>query len=97
MPPPKALQGEDAQTPGTDGGDGQPGVEGSNLFIHANNLMKGSKKSFVFTSRGGDGGDGGMGATGSHGQDGTDGAKGTDGEQGATGARQSCHDYTQIY
>jgi len=85
MPPPKALHGEDAQTPGSDGGDGEDGTEGSNLFIHANKLMKGSRTSFIFTSRGGDGGDGGKGAVGMAGQDGANGAPGINGTKGSTG------------
>ena len=87
LPPAKASKGSDAQTPGSDGGNGANGAEGSSLYIYSTNLLKGSKKSFIFTSRGGDGGDGGKGAVGLPGQDGADGANGADGKQGAAGAR----------
>ena len=85
LPPTKAPKGEDAQFPGTDGGNGQSGEKGRNLYIHANTLLKGSKNSFIFTSRGGDGGDGGKGAVGEAGHDGANGDHGIDGTKGSTG------------
>ena len=86
LPPSKAPQGADGQAPGSDGGDGQAGTKGSDMYFHANKLMKGSRKSFIFTSRGGDGGDGGKGAVGIAGQDGSKGAPGINGTKGATGS-----------
>ena len=36
LPPSKAPQGADGQAPGSDGGDGQAGTKGSDMYFHAN-------------------------------------------------------------
>ena len=87
LPPVKASNGDDASSPGSNGGDGANGAVGASLYIQASSLMRGSKKTFIFTSRGGDGGDGGKGAVGLVGADGANGKNGTDGKKGATGAK----------
>merc|ERR1719495_1382739 len=87
LPPAKASNGADASSPGSNGGDGANGAVGASLFIQASSLLRGSKTSFIFNTRGGDGGDGGNGAVGLTGDDGANGKNGTDGKQGATGAK----------
>merc|ERR1719300_2094516 len=87
LPPAKASNGTNASFPGSNGGDGANGAEGTSMYIYGTHLLRGSKTSFIFTSRGGDGGDGGKGAVGVLGKDGANGAKGANGRKGSTGAR----------
>ena len=85
LPPPKSPDGADCTVSGNNGEDGLTGKKGSDFYIVAQNLIDGSKESFIATLQGGDGGDGGNGAVGLYGDDGPAGADGKNGVKGDTG------------
>ena len=87
LPPSKAANGKDGQSHGQSGEDGAEGVVGRDFFLHSQMLLKGSKTTFIFTSKGGEGGDGGKGFPGEPGADGANGKNGVDGVQGTTGKK----------
>ena len=94
FPPPKSTNGIDGDQPGTNGGNGEDGIEGRSLYITANSLLKGSNMKFIVALKGGEGGDGGNGADGEKGKDGAAGSNGENGVDGAEGSKG--YDITSI-